>query len=64
MNFSLILDVILGIILMIVGLFLLIAPYEKVQKVFPNVKSPKTCKILAAVAVLCGIGCIAVMLLL
>lgn len=62
-SISFILDVLLGIILLIAGLFLLIAPYEKIQKVFPKVKSQKTCRILAAVAVLCGIGCIVIMLI-
>ena len=63
MNFSLILDVILMIILLIAGLFLLFAPYEKVQKVFPKVKSQKTCRILAAVAVICAIGGFVILLI-
>lgn len=53
---SVISDTFWAILLTVAGLILLFAPYEKAQKIFPNlIKSKKAVKILGAVVALCGI---------
>lgn len=61
--FSFISDAIWGILLLIAGLFMLLAPFDKIQKVFPKLSSKKVCKIAAVILILCGIVCIALMLM-
>lgn len=53
--FSFISDAVWGILFLAAGLFMLFAPFDKVQKVFPKLPSKKVCKIAAVFLTLCGI---------
>lgn len=44
------------ILLTAAGLFLLIAPYGLIQRVFPNIVAKKYVKICGAIVLICGIG--------
>lgn len=53
---SLILDGIYGILLAVIGLMLLIGPYDKFKDAVPKAPSKAVIKVLGAVLALCGIA--------
>lgn len=53
---SLILDGIYGILLAVVGLMLLLGPYDKFKESVPKAPSKPVIKVIGAVLVVCGIA--------
>lgn len=51
-----ILDGIYGICITVLGLIIMITPYEKFKEAVPKAPSKTVVKVLGAVVVLCGIG--------
>lgn len=61
--FSFIMDAVWGILFLAAGLFMLFAPFDKAQKIFPKLPSKKVCKVVGVFLTLCGIVYMALMLI-
>lgn len=61
--FSFITDAVWGILFLAAGLFMLFAPFDKAQKIFPKLPSKKVCKVVGVFLTLCGIVYMALMLI-
>ena len=53
---SLLSDALPFIVLTAAGLFLLMAPYGMIQRVFPNIVAKKYVKLCGVIVLICGIG--------
>lgn len=60
---SMISNALFAIIFVAAGLFMLAAPLDSIQKVFPKIASGKTAKIVGAVLLLCGVGMLGLLLM-
>ena len=48
-------DIILGLIIAVIGIFILACPYDMIKTIFPRAKSEKILKVAGAVAVGAGV---------